>query len=173
MRKVLISAAAAVSAFAFAAPAAAQYYPAPPPPQAYGNYGYANNGYGNDGYGYNGYGHDNYGGVRNLQARINLVQRQINVLDRQDRMSERWADRLRAESFGLERRLRLASRNGLNPYEANDINRRIAMLEERVRHNSVSRYSYNGYNGRNGWSDRDRDGRNDRYENDQGRHHDD
>ena len=173
MRKVLISAAAAVSAFAFAAPAAAQYYPAPPPPQAYGNYGYANNGYGNDGYGYNGYGHDNYGGVRNLQARINLVQRQINVLDRQDRMSERSADRLRSESSRLERQLRQAARHGLNPYEANDINRRIASLEERVRHNSVSRYTaYNRYNGRN-WSDRDHDGRNDRYENDQGWDHDD
>ena len=43
MRKVLISAAAAVSALAFAAPAAAQYYPAPPP--AYGYNGYNNSGW--------------------------------------------------------------------------------------------------------------------------------
>jgi len=164
MRKVLISAAAAVSAFAFAAPAAAQYYPAPPPPQAYGY---------NNGYGYNGYGHDNYGGVRSLQARIDVVQRQINRLDRQDRMSERSADRLRAESSRLEHQLRLAARHGLNPYEANAINRRIAVLEEQVRHNSVSRYTaYNGRYDRDGWVDRDRDGRNDRYEDDHGYRHD-
>ena len=162
MRKVLISAAAAVSAVAFAAPAAAQYYPAPPPPQAYGY-----NGYGNDGYGYN-----DHRSVRRLQARIDLVQRQINRLDREDRMSERSADRLRAESARLEHQLRLAARHGLNPYEAIAINRRIALLEDRVLHNSVSRYTaYNRYNG-GGWSDRDRDGRDDRYEDDRGYRHD-
>jgi hypothetical protein len=158
MRKVLISAAAAVSALAFAAPAAAQYYPAPPP-QAYG-YNWYNNG---------------YGSVRSLQARIDQVQRQISRLDRQNLMSDRSADRLRAESAGLERRLRGAARYGLNPREANDINVRIARLEERVRHNSVSRrngYAYNGYNDRNGWVDRDRDGRDDRYEDDRGYRHD-
>jgi hypothetical protein len=165
MRKVLISAAAAVSALAFAAPAAAQYYPAPPP--AYGGYGYDN------GYGYN----NGYGGVRSLQVRIDRVLHQINRLDRQNLMSDRWADRLRRESFGLERQLRYAARNGLNPYEANDLSRRVAVLEQRVRHYSVSRYGnngqwgYNGY-GRDGWSDRDRDGRNDRYEDDRGRRHD-
>lgn len=163
MRKVLISAAATVSALAFAAPAAAQYYPAPPPPQAYGYNGY------------NGYGHDNYGSVRSLQARIDHVQRQINRLDRQNLMSERWADRLRAESSSLERRLRSAARYGLNPREANEMRYRVAQLEERVRHNSVSRrdgYAYNGYGDRDGWVDRDRDGRNDRYEDDRGRRHD-
>jgi hypothetical protein len=157
MRKVLISA-AAVSTLAFAAPAAAQYYPAPPPPQAYG---------------YNGYGHNGYGSVRSLQVRIDQLQRQINRLDRQNLMNDRSADRLRSDSVGLERRLRAAARHGLNPYEANDLNRRLARLEERVRHNSVSRYSYNGYNGRDGWVDRDRDGRNDRYENDRGWDRDD
>ena len=164
MRKVLISAAATVSALAFAAPAAAQYYPAPPPPQAYGYNGYN---------GYNGY--DNYGSVRSLQARIDQVQRQINRLDRQNLMSERSADRLRAESSGLERRLRSAARYGLNPREANEMRYRIAQLEERVRHNSVSRrngYAYNGYGDRDAWVDRDRDGRNDRYEDDRGRRHD-
>ena len=168
MRKVLISAAATVSAMAFAAPAAAQYYPAPPPPQAYGNYG--NSGYGNNGYGYNG-----YGSVRSLQARIDQVQRQINRLDRQNLMSERSADRLRAESAGLERQLRGAARYGLNPREANELTLRIARLEERVRHNSVSRrngYAYNGYGDRNAWVDRDRDGRNDRFEDDRGYRHD-
>ena len=164
MRKVLISAAAAVSALAFAAPAAAQYYPAPPPPQAYGYNGYK---------GYTGY--DNYGSVRSLQARIDQVQRQINRLDRQNLMSERSADRLRAESSGLERRLRSAARYGLNPREANEMRYRIAQLEERVRHNSVSRrngYAYNGYGDRDGWVDRDRDGRNDRYEDNRGYRHD-
>ncbi len=163
MRKVLISAAATVSALAFAAPAAAQYYPAPAP-QAYG---------------YNGYnGYNGYGSVRSLQVRIDNVQRQINRLDRQNLMTDRAADRLRAESVGLERRLRSVAQYGLNPREANDINVRIARLEERVRHDSVGRpyrnsqWGYNGYNDRNGWVDRDRDGRDDRYEDDHGYRHD-
>jgi hypothetical protein len=159
MRKFVISLAAAGAALAFASPAAAQYYPAPQP------YGY--------GYGVN----NNYGQVRSLQYRINAVQRQINRLDNRDRIGEREARRLRKESRNIERRLFAASRYGLNPYEANDINRRIFVLEQRVQYaasNGWRRYgSRYGWNGNYGYSDRDRDGRNDRYENDRGWDHDD
>jgi hypothetical protein len=166
MRKVLISLAAAGAALAIATPAAAQYYP--------GQYGAP---YGNA-YGYN----NNWGQVRSLQVRINAVERQINVLDRRDRIRDRSADRLRDEANSIERRLRHAARDGLNPYEARDIQVRIARLEQRVQY-SLARgygrngynngYGYNGYGNNGGYSDRDRDGRDDRYENDRGYDHDD
>ncbi len=172
MRKVLISLAAAASALAFAAPAAAQFYPGQPYGAPYGN----------------AYGYNNYGQVRSLQVRVDAVERQINMLDRRDRIRDRDADRLRDEANNIERRLHRAARYGLNGYEAQDINVRIARLEQRVRYSLArsGRYGYgngygwngygnNGYNGygNNGYYDRDRDGRDDRYENDHGYDHDD
>jgi hypothetical protein len=162
MRKIFISLAAAGTALAFATPASAQYYPQPQP------YGYGNNGYGN-----NGYGHGNYGQVRSLQARIDGVQYQIKQLDRRNVIRDDPADRLRSEARQIENRLHRAARSGgLNPYEANDINGRISRLEQRVQYAAGSRYGrYGNNNGNNGY-DRDRDGRDDRYEDDHGRDHD-
>jgi len=161
MRKVLISLAAAGAALAIATPAAAQYYP--------GQYGAP---YGNA-YGYN----NNWGQVRSLQVRINAVERQINMLDRRDRIRDRSADRLRDEANNIERRLRHAARDGMSPWEAQDIQVRIARLEQRVQYSlarGYGRYGYNnGYGNNGGYSDRDRDGRDDRYENDRGYDHDD
>lgn len=150
MRKVLVSAAAAVSALAFAAPASAQYYPAQP------------NGYA--------YGHNNYGQARVLQARVDQVQRQIRQLDKRNILSEREADSLRAQSKQLEQQLRYSARNGLSPNEANSFERRLAGLERRIAYqaNDGNRYAGRG----NGWGDRDRDGRNDRYEDNRGYRHD-
>ena len=165
MRKFVISLAAAGTALALATPAAAQYYQGQP-------YGYGQPGYGQQ----YGYGRNNYGQVRALQARIDAIQDQINRLDRRDRIRDRSADRLRDESRSIERRLRSAARFGLNPNEANDIQYRISRLEQRVQYalgGRGNRYGYNGYNGQNGGYDRDRDGRDDRYENDHGRDHDD
>ena len=74
MRKLIISLAAAGAALAIATPAAAQYYPAPPQPYGYGApYGY------NAPYG-NAYGYNNYGRVRQLQARVDQIQRQLRRL---------------------------------------------------------------------------------------------
>lgn len=164
MRKLMISLAAAGAALAIATPAAAQYYP--------GQYGAP---YGNA-YGYN----NNWGQVRSLQVRINAVERQINMLDRRDRIRDRSADRLRDEANRIERRLRHAARDGLNPYEAQDLQVRIARLEQRVQYSLARGYGrygynngYNGYGNNGGYSDRDRDGRDDRYENDRGYDHDD
>src|SRR5437763_7336680 len=164
MRKIVLSIAAAGAALIAASPATAQYYPQPQPQP----YGY-NNGYGN-GYnnGYNGYGYgfqNNWGQVRALQARIDNVERQINRLDRRDRIGDRSADRLRDEANRIERRLHERARGGLDPREMYDIQARIARLEQRVQYslaNGYGRYGYgNGYNG-NGYADRDRDGRDDR-----------
>jgi len=154
MKKVVLALVAAGSALAFATPAAAQYYPAPPAYGApYGNaYGYQNN----------------WGQVRSLQVRINNVQRQIKQLDRRDRIRDGQADRLRREANQLENRLQRATRYGLNGYEANDINVRVARLEQRVQYSLANRYGNRAY----AYSDRDRDGRNDRYEDDRGYRHD-
>ena len=155
MRKFIISAAIAASTLVAAAPAAAQWYP----PQPQGN-----------AYGYN----NNYGQVRRLQARINQLQHQINRLDSRDILSEREARRLREESRGVEHRLRNAAANGLSGWESNDIERRVQRLEVRIQREA--RDNNNWRNGRNyndaDWRDRDRDGRNDRYEDDRGANRD-
>jgi len=151
MRKLIVSLAAAGSVLAIATPAAAQYYPQQP----YGNaYGYNNN---------------NYGQVRSLEVRINAIQRQINQLDRRDRIRNRTADRLRDQANSLDRRLRHAARDGMSYREANDIQIRLARLEQQVRYSVANNYGRNGYNN-NGYNnyDRDRDGRDDRYEDDRG-----
>lgn len=155
MRKVLISVVAAASALAFAAPASAQNYPGQQAP--YGN----------------AYGYNNYGQVRRLQAQIDQVQRHISRLDQRNILSEREANRLRNESRDIERQLRYMARNGLSPNEANSINYRINRLEQRVAYEARdgNRWGRNDRNDRN-WSDRDRDGRNDRYEDDRGTRHD-
>ena len=151
MRKVLISLAVAASALAVATPASAQYFPAPQ-----GNaYGY----------------HNNYGQVRRLQVRIDQIQRQIRMLDRRNILSDREARRLRDESRQIERRLRAVGRNGLHQQERYEMERRIARLEHRLSRDARdgNRWGNNAYQG--GY-DRDRDGRDDRYEDDRGRDHD-
>lgn len=168
MRKVLISLAAAGSALAMGSPAAAQYFPVQQP------YGYGQGYY----QGYNQYGH-----IRALQDRINRVERNIDRLDRRNVIRERTARNLREEARSVERRLRYASGRGLSPWESNDMERRVFNLERNVRvamgrgwRNDYGMAGYNGYTA-NGdynryYADRDRDGRNDRWEDDQGRNHD-
>ena len=142
MRKFLIPLAAAASALAVASPASAQI-----------NVGIALGApaYGAPAYGY-GYGHNNYGHVRALQYRIDGIQRQITVLDRRNVLSNREARRLREESRNVERSLRRAARYGLNPYEARNVEVRIARLEQHVHREAWDRngrwgrgYGYNGY----------------------------
>jgi TolA-binding protein len=123
MRKFVLSLAVAGAALAFATPAAAQYYPQPPRP-----------------YGYNGYGYNGIGQVRALQARITAVENQIRRLDRRDAIRDKRADRLKDEARNIERRLHRAARYGLNPREANDIQARIARLEQRVQYAIGSGY---------------------------------
>jgi len=128
---MLLSIAVAGAALVAATPAAAQYYPQPQP------YGYNN--------GYNGYGYNNgFGQGRALQARLNNVERQINRLDRRDRIRDRSADRLRDEANRIEDRLRRATRNGLDPREANDIQIRIGRLEQRVQYSLANNYGRRG-----------------------------
>jgi hypothetical protein len=171
MRKVLIALAAAGSALALASPASAQYYPQPQP---YGQpYGY--NGYGNNGYGYNGYGNNGFGQVQQLQTRIDALQNRIRWMDRANVIRDKSADRLKDEARDIEKRLHRDARYGLNPYEMNNLQARIARLEQRVQYATArlgGRYGHNGYTNGGYYGDRDRDGRDDRYEDDRGYDHD-
>ena len=152
MRITLITLAAAASALAVAAPASAQYFPVPQ-----GNaFGYQNS----------------YGQARRLDARIDAIQRQISHLDRRNILSDREARRLRNDSREIERRLHFAARNGLHPQERYDIERRIARLEQRLFRDARDGHRWDGQDRRYGSYDRDRDGRDDRYEDDRGRDHD-
>ena len=172
MRKVLISGILAAPTLAIAAPAAAQWAP------AYGSqYGNQYGGqYGNQ-YG-NANGYDNRGQVRSLMVRINQVERQIDQLDRRDVLSNREASQLRYQANMLDRQLRQASYNGLNGYERRNFEVQIARLEQNIRYQSNDgnrwgqRDDQRGWHDQRNWQDNDRDGRNDRYEDDQGRERD-
>jgi hypothetical protein len=131
MRKIVLSLAAAGAALVVASPAAAQYYPQPQPaPYAYGHNAH------------NGYGQGNWGMVRSLQVRVDALQRQIERLDRRDRIGERSADRLRDEARRIERRLHQRARGGLDQREAGDLYHRVQRLEQRVQ------FALNDRNGR-------------------------
>ena len=159
MRKIFISAILAASTLAIAAPAAAQNYQ----PQYGAPYGNA--------YGYN----NNQGQVRSLMVRINNLERQIVQLDRRNILSNREANRLRSQANTIERQLRSASYNGLNRNERRNIEVRIARLEQNIRHqaNDGNRYGNRNDGYGNAYAyDRDRDGRDDRYEDDRGTRHD-
>ena len=156
MRTVLISLAAAASALAVATPAAAQYAPQyVPQPQGYA------------------YGHQgNWGQVRALRARIDNIQRQIARLDRRNILSDREARRLSQDARQLEQRLRYMRQGGLHPAERHDIERRLVQLERRLWRDARDGNRWgNGYQ-QQGAYDRDRDGRDDRYEDDRGRDRD-
>ncbi|QIK77740.1 hypothetical protein G7077_01240 [Sphingomonas piscis] len=153
MRKLLIAAATAASALAVAAPASAQYYPQPQR-APYGN----------------AYGYNNYGQVRSLQARVNNLQRRIDMMDRRNVLSNKEARKLRDDARDLERRLWNSGRNGINPREYANIEQRIQRIEYRVmRDANDGRGGWGDQRYRNGYVDRDRDGRDDRREDDRGR----
>jgi len=151
MRKFLISAAVAASTIAVASPAAAQYYPQPQ--------GYA-------------YGYNNHGQTRRLLARVDQIRRQIERFDARDRISEREARDLRREANALRDRVRRASFNGLSFRERQAIEIRIARLEQRVQHELRDGNRWGSRDSRAIIWDRDRDGRDDRYEDDRGYDHD-
>ena len=143
MRKFLVSAALVTATLAAAAPASAQWQR--PVPQG------------------NAYGYNNYGQVRRLEVRVQQIRRQIQQLDRRNIISDREARRLADEARDLDRRINVLARNGFNNRDRYEVERRLARLEQRLR-----RDVYDGR--RNSGYDRDRDGRDDRYEDDRGRY---
>jgi predicted RNase H-like nuclease (RuvC/YqgF family) len=154
MRKFLISGAVAATALTAAVPAAAQYGQQP-----YAPYGQA-------------YGYNNYGQIRSLEARVVQLQREIQRLDQRNVLSNREASRLRAEAYDIRNDLRRAGRDGFNQREASRFHNRVAQLEVRIQREARDWNNRNNRYGDRNWSDRDRDGRDDRYEDDRGRDHD-
>jgi hypothetical protein len=136
MRKIVLSLAAAAAALVVASPAAAQYYPSQRTP-----------------YGYNGY-RGGFGQVRAFEVRIDNIERQIDRLDRRDRIGDHAADRLRAEADRVRDRLRDIGRGGLNPREAGEMETRVQRLEQRVRF-ALNDRRYGDRDDR--WDRRDRD----------------
>ncbi|HXG99925.1 MAG TPA: hypothetical protein VNI79_05890 [Sphingomicrobium sp.] len=133
------------STVAAAAPAAAQWVA--PAPQGYA------------------YGYNNQGQVRRLEARVAQLRRQIQRLDRRGSLGNREARRLEDEARFLQQRIRQASLNGISGRERSEIERSIARLENRIHDRATGgerRFAH----------DRDRDGRDDRHEDDRGRDHD-
>ncbi len=126
MRKLLISAAAAVSALAVATPAAAQWMPQPV-------------GYGSA------YGYGNPGQAQALQAQIGQLRMQIRQLGMSNMLSRGEFRRLDWEAGSLDQRVRAAAFNGMSPREGYDIQRRIARLQQRIQlamYNGNRRYGY-------------------------------
>ena len=164
MRRLIISLTAAGAALAIATPAAAQLYPAPPPPGYGAPYG-------------NAYGYNNRGTVRSLQVRVDRIQRDLRRLAQMRAISRNEFRNRNEDARDIERRLRRDARDGygLNGREVNELQRRIARLEQRIardiRDGRLTGFG-NYYGQGQGYYDRDRDGRDDRYEDDRGRDHD-
>jgi hypothetical protein len=146
MRKLIISLAAAASALAIATPAAAQYYPGQPA------YGY-------------GYGHNSRAQLRNELQQIRF---QADNLARQGRLTRYEARDLFRDIASAERALYRSN----NPWQTQQLHRKVAHIRYEL-------HRYSDYDGRRGygngygynnqqWIDRDRDGRNDRHEDDRG-----
>jgi hypothetical protein len=155
MRKVLIALATAGATLAVAAPAAAQYYPVPPA------YGYGNpygNGY-NNGYAYS---------RGRAQQELQQIRFEADRLARSGRLDRKEARDLYRDIASAERSL----------YRA-DSWRDSRNLREKIQNLRYELRRYSDYDGRrygynNGWNnyDRDRDGRDDRYEDDHGYYRD-
>jgi hypothetical protein len=160
MRKVLFALAATTAAIAVAAPASAQYYPGQP----YGN----------------GYNHNGYGRVRALQVRVDQIQRQLGRLVQVRAITRNEFRNRNEDARDIERRLRRDARDGrgLSQNELYGLENRIVRLEQKIARDTRDGhgygYGYNNYgNGNgNGYYDRDRDGRDDRYEDDHGNRRD-
>jgi len=111
MRKYLISIAAGVSVIAMAAPASAQYAPRV---DRYHRY---------DPAAFDG---------RGLQVRVDRIRQQIRRLEVQRILSAREGRSLENQAGNLQRRIFMASRNGIQPGEARRLNDDVRRLEYRV-----------------------------------------
>ena len=125
MRKFLIPFVAAASVLAIAAPASAQY--APP----VGRYPGYNQGYAFDG--------------RGLQIRVERIREQIRRLEARRILSFREGRSLERQAANLQRRIFMASRNGIQPGEARRLNEEVRRLEYRVQREATDFNNRPGY----------------------------
>jgi hypothetical protein len=116
MRKFLIPVIAAASTLAIAAPAAAQWAP---PVYRYQPY--------NFGRGYNGI---NF--ARAMESRVQRIRGDIRNLEIRRVLGRGEARALDQEARSIQRRIFQASRNGIQPGEARNVENRIRRLEVRI-----------------------------------------
>jgi hypothetical protein len=116
MRKFLIPIVAAASALTIAAPAAAQWAP---PVYRYAPYNYS--------YGFNGYSF-----AHSMMSRVQRIRGDIRALEVRRIVSRREARALDNDARSVERRIYRASRNGIQPGEARNVENRIRRLEYRI-----------------------------------------
>lgn len=181
MRKTTLTLAAAGAAIAFAAPASAQYYPAPNPVPGYQRgHGYQQPGYGQSNWLFN-FRDQRY--ARMMQDRVQRIRNDIRQMGAFRILSPREVRDLDREARAVQDRIQRYARSGVSNSEARRIDNRVRRLETRVmreandwnRRPGVRRYNawnYDQYQNYYTGRDRDRDGRNDRYEDDRGRDHD-
>jgi len=124
MRKFLIPIVAAASTFAIAAPAAAQWAP---PVYNYQPYNY--------GRGYNGF---NF--ARSMETRVQRLRVDIRNLQARRILGRGEARSLEVQARNLQRRIYMASRNGIQPYEARQVENQIRRLEYRI-HREATDYN--------------------------------
>lgn len=117
MRKILISAATAVSALAIAAPASAQAWA--PPVYRYQPYNY-------------GVRFNNGAFAQSMQARVQRIRADIRVLDARNILSRGEARSLDMQARNVERNIWRVSRGGVGVGEARAIERQVRNLEYRV-----------------------------------------
>jgi len=123
MRKFLIPIVAAASTLAIAAPAAAQWAP---PSYNYQPYNY--------GRGYNGF---NF--ARSMEARVQRIRGDIRNLQERRILGRGEARALEQEARNLQRRIYIASRNGIQPGEARGVENQIRRLEYRIQREATDR----------------------------------
>jgi hypothetical protein len=116
MRKIVISLAAAAAALSFAAPASAQWAP---PVYRFQPYNY-------------GHGYSGHAFARSMADRVQRIRADIRTMEARRVLSHREARGLDSEARSIQRRIFTASRNGIQPGEARNVENRIRRLEIRV-----------------------------------------
>lgn len=119
MRKFLIPILAAASTVAVAAPATAQYVQWAPPVYQYNPYNY-------------GYGFSYHAFANSMQQRVERIRSDIRVMQQRRVLSWGEARGLDNQAARLQRRIFMASRNGIQPGEARRLENQIFNLQRHV-----------------------------------------
>ncbi len=132
MRRLLISVLAAASTLAIAVPASAQWAP---PVYRYQPYNYVQN--------FNGHSY-----ARAMETRVQRIRGDIRRMDARRVLSNAEARMLDNEARSIQRRIYTASRNGIQPGEARNVENRIRRLEMRVTREATDWNNRYGHRGR-------------------------
>jgi hypothetical protein len=130
MRNFLIPIVAAASTLAIAVPASAQAWA--PPVYNYQPYNY-------------GHGFNHISFARSMQGRVERIRRDIRQLEYRRILSRRETQSLEYQASNLQGRIYRASRNGIQPGEAQRLENQIRRLEYRISREATDRNRHAGY----------------------------